>query len=127
MKTCKKCLRLLPPSAYAIGYKNGNAHTYTSCIDCRRELTRKANRRHSSYEERKDRLKIYRENNKEKLRARSKVYLAVKNGKLVKQVCRDCGVKDAHAHHHDYSKPLEVIWLCPICHFAEHKKQNLPW
>lgn len=36
--------------------------------------------------------------------------------------CTKCGVEHPklHAHHEDYSKPLEVIWLCPSCHRIEH-------
>lgn len=37
------------------------------------------------------------------------------NGVLVRQPCEVCGSK-AQAHHNDYSKPLEVRWLCPLHH-----------
>lgn len=35
-------------------------------------------------------------------------------------ICFGCGCDDAEhrieAHHHDYSKPLDVVWLCTPCH-----------
>lgn len=34
--------------------------------------------------------------------------------------CRD-GRATIHAHHEDYSKPLEVTWLCVLCHAARHR------
>lgn len=46
----------------------------------------------------------------------SKVYRA----KLKKEKCF-CGEKEVHAHHDDYSKPLEVMWLCRIHHKERHK------
>lgn len=36
---------------------------------------------------------------------------AKRKGKLVPQDCSACGAK-AEAHHNDYDKPLEVVWLC---------------
>lgn len=41
-----------------------------------------------------------------------------KRGKLVPQPCH-CGAK-AEKHHHDYSKPLEVEWLCRKHHLEIH-------
>lgn len=55
----------------------------------------------------------------EKKRARNKISNAIKNGKLQKQGCRICG-EEAQAHHEDYSKPLEVDWLCFKHHREEH-------
>jgi len=53
---------------------------------------------------------------------------AIKNGKLIPQPCEKCGFNGkasngrnlVHAHHDDYSKPLEVRWLCYYCHYEEH-------
>jgi hypothetical protein len=48
---------------------------------------------------------------------------ALKNGKLSKSLCCqfiNCNNKNVQAHHPDYSKPLEVIWLCPKHHKLIH-------
>lgn len=47
---------------------------------------------------------------------------AVKSGVLVRRPCRECGATKVEAHHTDYSKPLDVVWLCRAHHVAEHKR-----
>ena len=68
--------------------------------------------------------KAWREKNAEKRRASSAVNDAVRYGKLIKpDACSKCGrVSRIHGHHPDYSKPLDVVWLCRSCHIAEHKE-----
>lgn len=44
---------------------------------------------------------------------------AMKAGKLEPQPCWCCGNK-AEAHHPDYSRPLDVVWLCPPHHKEVH-------
>lgn len=56
----------------------------------------------------------------EKRAARGAVSSAVQRGTLKKQPCVRCGAPKTQAHHHDYSKPLDVTWLCPPCHRLEH-------
>lgn len=49
---------------------------------------------------------------------------------LMPQPCEKCGMEPrkvdgrriVHAHHDDYSKPLEVRWLCRTCHAMEHRE-----
>jgi hypothetical protein len=66
---------------------------------------------------------------KDKICARSQVMIALEAGRMIKQPCAVCGTTSAEAHHDDYSKPLEVIWLCKAHHGATHagkrKKSNL--
>lgn len=45
-------------------------------------------------------------------------------GLIDKQPCEKCGEKNAHAHHEDYDKPLEVTWLCHKCHRERHQEIN---
>lgn len=54
--------------------------------------------------------------------ARTLVGLAIKDGRLVRpSSCAHCGsTGPIQGHHPDYSKPLEVIWLCQPCHALEH-------
>lgn len=53
-----------------------------------------------------------------KVKARSILNHFVRDKKIIKPiVCSRCGKIDRiTAHHDDYSKPLEVIWLCYECH-----------
>lgn len=48
----------------------------------------------------------------ERIKARHKVSNAIRDGKLFKTACAVCGNIKVEGHHEDYSKPLEVIWLC---------------
>ena len=54
--------------------------------------------------------------------AHREVFKAKRNGTLVAQPCKECGDTNVQAHHEDYSKPLEVIWLCRIHHYEYDKR-----
>lgn len=63
----------------------------------------------------------YRESHRSERIARNRVYRAVRSGRLIPLACHECGSQISQAHHPDYSKPLEVIWLCPSHHMLLHK------
>ena len=94
-------------------------------------------------EQRKEKMKQYVQRNKEKIReyknqyrkqsyhrnpekhkARHKLNNAVRRGKIHKPLyCSSCDSdKHLEAHHTDYSKPLEVLWLCRTCHVELHNR-----
>lgn len=60
----------------------------------------------------------------EKHKARMAIINAVRDGKIERRPCEECGAPNAQAHHHDYAKPFEVRWLCPKHHSDEHRRIN---
>lgn len=56
--------------------------------------------------------------NRLKANARSNVYYAIKTGKIIRpDNCSKCSTNcKPEADHHDYSKPLDIVWLCKSCH-----------
>ena len=134
-KTCFKCLKSLPRSQFYKHPKMGDG-LLGKCKECTRTDARLNRRNHLEFyrEYDKDRAKqAHRKKlNASKIKARrrvgdgfgaahSSVSRAIKSGVLVKQPCQMCGSKNfIHAHHDDYSKPLEVMWLCAEHHKARH-------
>jgi len=59
--------------------------------------------------------------NKDRLKVKDAVRYAVKTGKLVKTPCEVCGEEKVEGHHPDYSRPLDVVWLCRQHHLEIHK------
>lgn len=50
---------------------------------------------------------------------------AVSKGQISKaSSCERCGAEgETHGHHADYSRPLDVEWLCRVCHGREHRSE----
>ena len=54
---------------------------------------------------------------------------AVRRGEIARPAtCERCGESPGgrhgkiHAHHVHYGRPLDVAWICPACHIAEHAR-----
>jgi len=56
--------------------------------------------------------------------ARQVLYLAKKNKLVTQRPCEVCGSEYTVAHHEDYSKPLEVRWLCREHHEILHEQET---
>lgn len=69
----------------------------------------------------------YKSNYPLKRKAHTLVSNAIRDKKLERpNNCSSCQCLCVpHAHHCDYSKPLDVMWLCQSCHTEWHK-QNKP-
>ena len=86
---------------------------------------KKANREYSRWLRKNDpeRVKRYQLNyNKNKKKASTMVNNAVRDKRLKKESCIVCGNKKSEGHHKDYTKPLEVIWLCRKHHGEIYRK-----
>jgi hypothetical protein len=60
--------------------------------------------------------------NRHKDLARGAIADAIRAGKLTPPLrCEQCGLGKPEAHHEDYSKTLDVKWLCRQCHKGEHQ------
>lgn len=72
----------------------------------------------------RERVKRWKKINQHQTKATTAVKDAVRYGRLVKaSECSKCGSKEnIEGHHHDYSKPLDVIWVCKVCHIKIHQE-----
>ena len=68
---------------------------------------------------------IQRPDVKVKRTAHLSLLYAIRAGKVSREPCAECGKEQAEGHHGDYSKPLEVLWLCFPCHRNLHAQLNL--
>ena len=59
--------------------------------------------------------------NPEKAKAQRKLRHEVEMGRMVRGACEACGSQKTQGHHEDYSKPLEVVWLCAKHHGQRHR------
>lgn len=121
-KRCWSCKETKPIEMFHRDSYQKDGHN-GMCKECRRIIVRTQPHRKiwkKNHPEKAREINAkYRLNNKEKLKAWLILRKAVKEGAISKEACRICG-KSAHAHHPDYSKPLEVIWLCQQHHKDIH-------
>lgn len=137
MKKCFKCnIEKSISDFYAHKQmKDGHLNKCKECtkIDVRADRINSPNARihdrkrfkenESRYNKHLIRMKKYRNDNPEKYKAHGILNRAIRAGKIARQNCSICS-KKAHAHHEDYSKPLEVVWLCSIHHSQKHHQQE---
>jgi len=77
----------------------------------------------------KEKLRLYNQAhylaNKPKHNARVRLQRLVKAGIIKKLPCERCGNEKSQGHHPDYSKPLEVVWLCQSHHYDIDRRGKL--
>lgn len=135
-KTCFKCGLPKPIRSFYRhpGMRDGRLN---KCKDCTRADVSKNYRRrrdyYIAYERERQQLpdrKLWVKNHQKKQRklrhdrfsARASINNAIRSGRLKKLPCEICKSRNSQAHHDDYSKPLDVRWLCRKHHLEIHKK-----
>jgi deoxycytidylate deaminase len=145
MKTCKQCQRTLSEDEFyarAAKCKNCTKAAVKARYDhlmatdpvwaakeMDRQMLKERKRRElgkvSKETPEKAKIRLLRRNSKFPHVRKAHVILgnAVRDKRVVKQPCEVCGSTIVQAHHDDYSKPLEVRWLC-VPHHNEHHVQE---
>lgn len=151
LKRCFKCGSELPLTEF-YRHSGMNAGLMGKCKQCTRDDTRLNRAANKEYYRRYDQMRAldpkrvaareaYMKSergkaNAEKARkmhearapfkkaAATMVGNALRDGKLTKGPCVVCGSAETDGHHFDYSRPLDVIWLCRHHHAAYHKIEN---
>lgn len=115
-KTCSRCKVEYPLSAFYAKKESPDGLRY-DCKFCK-EANSGGDRslRNTSPRDRSDRIR-----GDFKEQAHGKVKTAMKKGLLRPQSCVICKNPKTHAHHCDYSKPLNIMWLCSKHHLAWHR------
>lgn len=104
---CKRCARLDARSNRGKRYEYYLEYDRARCADPARKAMGIASFRAAA------------DKHPERTAAARITYNAVKRGEIKRQPCWVCGDK-AEAHHPDYSRPLDVVWLCLVHHRQAH-------
>ena len=98
-------------------------------IERTEEFLKRRRKTHKIWRERnKDKIKKYNLNSRkrypDRCAARCKSQNAIKRGRIKPPSrCSDCNKRTKlDGHHEDYSKPLDLTWLCKKCHSKRHRK-----
>lgn len=146
-KRCPRCTRHLPPTEFYVYRRTGGLQSY--CKACSKKSSmehvksEEAKQRHREWERawwqtqqgkacHARSSKAHALRHPTKMTARQAINHQVRVGKVIRpDYCKRCGIANTpiangrssiQAHHRDYSKPLEVEWLCPECHKRADKE-----
>ena len=137
MKICKKCKKYKELNNFYIHnqMKDGRLNICKECVKARIHNYWKDGRgkmvdsKRNQDPSRKEWQRLYSYNQREKHAAKRKVqsvwWTWFKKNKGVKSNCEVCGSgQKIEAHHSDYNKPYDVMWLCCKHHKGWHRENK---
>ena len=143
-KICPKCVIEKSLDEFA-EFKVGGVMTRSWCRSCQKKDLR-IRARTPRYKERRDKywkdwyyfgggkeytreyMREYRQTQEGEIKrkTRRKMNYLLENRLLQKEPCKKCGsTNKIQAHHSDYLKPLEIEWLCSLCHTRKHLVERI--
>lgn len=133
-KLCRNCGEVKPLDSFYrhAAMADGHLNVCRACVRTRVGKHRRDNESVREYDRARSRnpdrvaarraYALSRQDDPEIAAARA-VSNAVRDGRLLKEPCLFCRSETGlEAHHRDYTKPLEVVWLCRRCHRRLHAK-----
>jgi hypothetical protein len=131
-KKCHKCGEVKSNDLFGISKVNRDGYQRW-CKKCHSNYFKEHRIENAEYQKRfsksdkgkeslKRRQKRYREKYPEKAIARDMINNRIKSNRILKEPCVICGLNYSEAHHYDYGKPTDVIWLCNKHHLEMHHK-----
>lgn len=135
-KRCNKCGNVKPITEFykCRGMADGHFNQCKSCkkvyadayqakhIDELRAKARERMRHPDRVKAATELTKLWAASDDRRKKCHNQVMSALKKGLINREPCVRCGSKESEAHHEDYDKPLDVMWLCRICHKQRHKE-----
>ena len=133
-KTCFKCGDTKPLDEFYSHKRMADGHL-NKCKECTKrdvKMDRRINPRAREYDamrsslphrkaQRAETTARYGDQNPLRKKAVNAANNAVRDGLLKKEPCLFCGAtENIHKHHKDYTRPLDVTWLCASCHRRLH-------
>lgn len=133
-KQCFKCNKTLPITEFYAQRYMSDGHL-NKCKECTKKDVKEYRTTHidsiRTYEKRRSQLphrialsiaitKKWRNEDKRRMKCHNAVSRALRNGSLEWGACIVCGSDKSVAHHEDYDKPLDVMWLCDFHHKKRH-------
>ena len=138
MRICGRCHQEKPLEGFHLNKNNplGRAYWCKECFNTYNKLSHRKAHRPKPGTTRKWRqskkgratLERYKESHAEDDNIRHKANVAiarlVKKGVIKKMPCEICGFEKTEAHHPDYSRLIEIVWLCQSHHYKANRESK---